>query len=407
MKAFYSTSLLFICALLIRLLVVFMVPHDIMFPDSKDYHHMALNILNGKGAVIHYNKIAFRPPGYPYFLALIYLFFGQSVYAVQIVQACIGALSSVLIYFMGKLLFHERIGILAGFIAAGDPCALFFTTLLLHETITTFFLLVVMLFLIQLQRAPTHILAFCVGVFSALLALLSSSCALFLPGACLAVFFPLKKRSIYFSGGLLCMLGIICVSGPWILRNAIQLHAFIPFTTQCGMSLYESVGPAATGGPNGAAFSPDPAWKWEQKNEVERDRLLRRESLAYIKKDVWRFMYLAGVKCMRMWNIMINYQVYRTLFYTVISVLFYVPLFICAFIGLIRCIGKQHFHRLSILLLPILYVTLIHMIFIGSIRYRVPVMPYMIILAAYGIYSIIQHTVFTAHAPASRNSAYF
>ena len=46
---------------------------------------------------------------------------------------------------------------------------------------------------------------------------------------------------------------------------------------------------------------------------------------------------------------------------------------------------RARWRALSWLLLPVAYFTLLHLVFVGSVRYRVPVMPLVEILAAWGV----------------------
>jgi len=41
------------------------------------------------------------------------------------------------------------------------------------------------------------------------------------------------------------------------------------------------------------------------------------------------------------------------------------------------------------LLLPAIYFTLLHMLFVGSVRYRLPAMPMIVVLSAVGIASLL------------------
>ena len=44
----------------------------------------------------------------------------------------------------------------------------------------------------------------------------------------------------------------------------------------------------------------------------------------------------------------------------------------------------------GVLLLPVLLTTLLHMLFVGSVRYRVPVMPMVMVLSAAGVAALIR-----------------
>ncbi|MFQ5601160.1 MAG: glycosyltransferase family 39 protein, partial [Candidatus Krumholzibacteriia bacterium] len=56
----------------------------------------------------------FRPPGYPYFLALVYRLTGGSYLAPRIVQMLLGLLSAALAFLIGQRWFGRAAGLVAG-----------------------------------------------------------------------------------------------------------------------------------------------------------------------------------------------------------------------------------------------------------------------------------------------------
>ena len=67
-----------------------------------------------------------QPPLYPYFLGLVFTLFGPDYYIARLVQAVLGSVNCVLIYFLGRRIFSSAVG----FAAAGSrrhlrPSALF------------------------------------------------------------------------------------------------------------------------------------------------------------------------------------------------------------------------------------------------------------------------------------------
>ena len=72
-----------------------------------------------------------------------------------------------------------------------------------------------------------------------------------------------------------------------------------------------------------------------------------------------------------------------------VSVAFTTVTLLLAFVGLARAFGRRDTastasrRRLHLLLwLPVIYFTLVHCVFVGSLRYRVPLMPFVEIAAA-------------------------
>ena len=163
-------------------------------------------------------------------------------------------------------------------------------------------------------------------------------------------------------------------------------------TLKVGESLYEAVGPNATGGPN----KENTVWPQEANrlfdNEYARNRLLLDRSLTYMRNDPARMVRLAGEKFLRTWSIVPNFEGARTWGYRVISIASYVPVMLLAFIGLFAAAGRRP-REVVWLLTPVVIVTLMHMVFVGSVRYRFAVMPLVIIFAGVGLWCLLSRLI--------------
>jgi hypothetical protein len=121
--------------------------------------------------------------------------------------------------------------------------------------------------------------------------------------------------------------------------------------------------------------------------EYERDEFLKAESKRVILADPVRFAGLAVRKAARMWNVILNYEVYRTPFYSAVSLASYLPVMLLAVAG--AAMARRDVRNWLALLVPAAYFTGIHMIFVGSIRYRLPVMPFIMVLSACALVRIL------------------
>src|SRR5215471_10239563 len=71
--------------------------------DAADYHQIATSLADGHGYVNSGGEpTAWRPPGYPIFLSLIYRVSGPSVTAATIVQSFVGALTVLMLMLFGS-----------------------------------------------------------------------------------------------------------------------------------------------------------------------------------------------------------------------------------------------------------------------------------------------------------------
>jgi len=86
-----------------------------------------------------YPPTAFRTPGYPIFLAILFSVFGQNPFAITLIQFLLGGATIFLIYQIGIKLFHsKRSALLAGMLFALSLESIISAFFLLTETLFTF-----------------------------------------------------------------------------------------------------------------------------------------------------------------------------------------------------------------------------------------------------------------------------
>ena len=126
-------------------------------PDQHDYLSLARSVLHGDGFVFRDPRFpdelkAFRTPGYPIFLALS----GASARAARVAQAVIDTSTILAIYCIAKRLTVSRnaqaVALIAAMIVAVNPFLVYFSGLLLTETLFTAMLAWAMLLLVSASQ---------------------------------------------------------------------------------------------------------------------------------------------------------------------------------------------------------------------------------------------------------------
>ena len=415
--------LIFAVALAVRLAFVTTRGDDLSFPDSQDYNSIARNLVAGEGFREEVGKYASRAPGYPLFLAACYSAGLQSPKAIYAIQAVADSIACVLLALLGKRLFGEMAGAISGWIAAFYPFFIYFTGMLLAETL---FILGLVAYILLLARCSDALqtkikgligIAVAAGVLAGLLVLLRSSFLLFpffllpfwlwqswksaIPGRPSAESGKNARPTRALAAWAVMIVVMAVVMLPWVLRNYRLFGHVIPTTLQVGESLYEANSPHADGGP--AMDRID--WVKERgggpMGEYENNEFFKAAALRYVREHPGRFCRLAVEKFKRFWNPVPNYGPYRTPLYLVISLCASVPVFMLALVGIVKYAAlwlrrpRRSYpsqpanwrvapHRFPLLLAPIIYQTGLHVVFVGSVRYRIPVMPFVILLAAAG-----------------------
>ena len=139
---------IFALAFVLRLVYVLQIRYTPFFQtlglDAKYYDRWAREIAEGRAP----SEAYFMTPLYPYFLATIYRLFGRDLLLVRLIQAGLGSLSAVLVFYLGTDVFDRRVGILAGLVTATYGALIFYdgsillTPLLVLLNLLSLFLLV-------------------------------------------------------------------------------------------------------------------------------------------------------------------------------------------------------------------------------------------------------------------------
>jgi hypothetical protein len=185
-------------------------------------------------------------------------------------------------------------------------------------------------------------------------------------------------------------LGFCATMLPWWVRNYHLAGRFIPTTLQVGASLYDGISPVATGASD-MRFVP--AFIAEQRQadavatvtpqglfEDRLDRRMQGAAVAWAQQHPLRVAQLAGIKFLRMWSPWPNAAELGSWKLRLILSLTYVPILTLAAYGAWRFVPRDWPYLLC--LLPAVYFTALHMIFVSSIRYRQPAMLTLMVLAA-------------------------
>jgi len=374
-----TTIILIGCGL--RLFAIFYSPNEFVFSDSTSYDKIAHNILLGKGFAETPALQAVRPPVYSLFLALIYSF-TTNLLIVKLIQVVIGCCSIYLVFILAnQLLKNPQISLMASFLFAIDPLQIAFCALVLTETLFCFLFLYSLSLLFTTRETNSQKSAIYLGITCAIASLLRSVMLPFV--AFIGLIWVWQKRQQW-KLVMLCWVTLFLTMSPWILRNAFIFKDFIPTTTKTGVNLYEALGPEATGGP--MMLKMKLPTKYRELNEIQRDKFLRSETWKWIKENPTRPISLAFVKFFRLWNLGFNDNKLQNLKYINHALVLYSAILYACFLCGTFILTRNHFFYL---VTPIVYISLIHMVFLGSIRYRVPVLACIDIIAATAIVALI------------------
>ena len=406
-------SAIFLLALIIRLAWVLHLPSDKsvlwQLPDQVEYYKIAQNLLIGKGLHFWDDRFdgdihAFRMPGYPLFVAAC----GGKIVVVRIVQALIDTSTVLAAYLLAKRWMNDRSALLSAGLVAVNPFLIYFSGLMLSETLFVAMLAWGMYLLVRsvtpmegITPSPgppgedwgegsysnersvnprqnphpdplprVHGRGGNVLGASALWALLLLALSIHIrPSAMLLpIFLPLvlcRNWKLPIIGAAMSVLVLL----PWAIRNKHLLGEWIWTTTNSGVTLYDGFNPDATGASNQNFLQQMPQLK--EMSEIGRSRYLSSLAQNYLATSLPRVVSLTFNKIARTWSpIPLSDQFGSRKLYRLVGGGYATALFGLAIIGFFR--GNLPKNVKLFLLLPAVYFTLVHAMSVGSLRYRLP-----------------------------------
>ena len=367
-------------------------PQTFDFPDAQRYVAVARNLRAGQGPIDSPQVRAGTDPLYPLMLAAgpslgfdsddALLEFGR------IVCSVFGLAGVALLAALARRLFDDATALLAATMLAIDPILLFFNATTLTDVPYCTLMIAAFLALQRLRAGGQTHWAIATGILLGLGALLRST-SLFLP------LFLIPVAAYRFPGGRMRAGRQLFVIGavyavtltPVVIRHhRLSGDWHLPTRTGGGASLLEAFGPWADGGPgmDRIVYPPLPA----DADEWQRDRICRQAAFDWIRRNPGRSIELALVKACRTWGISINAVEQRTAFRQAVAWLTVTPVYACALAGVVLL--RRRVELLFLLLAPAVYFTLIHMVFVGSIRYRLPAVPMLFVLASTAVVATLR-----------------
>jgi 4-amino-4-deoxy-L-arabinose transferase-like glycosyltransferase len=384
------------------------------FGDSESYWTLGRAIAQGRpyqygpdGAQI------FRTPGYPLLLAPIFSVAGRQppVILARAQSAVFGTLAVGGVWWLARELFDARAGLIAAAAASVYPGTVAISAAVLSEA--PFCALMLLQFALWTaawkvdSRVQATAAALLAGVVAGAATLVRPSWLLFTPLAVAIGFavggrgeradsrLPSPRSSPRGRGrhawiGAVMLAGMVVTMVPWWVRNARVCGRFVPTTLQVGASLYDGLNPQATGASN-MDLVPESVRQLRRRAasgevprdaalEVELDRQSRTAAWAFARNNPTRVARLAAVKLLRMWNVWPNEASFSAWPVRLAVLLSYVPVLILGTIGAAGTIRRGWPY--VICWLPAVYFSVLHAIFVSSIRYRQPAMLGLIVLAA-------------------------
>ncbi len=352
------------------------------------------------------SQVFFRAPLYPYFLAVLYKIFGAHLFLVRLIQHLIGSFSIVLIFLLAKKIFDRKVAVLASLIAASYWIFIYYEAELLLDFWLVLWSLLLIWFLLKAYENLKSGTWFFSGIILGLFAITRPNILLFLPFLLLWLIIVLRKqlpflKILLFYGWVIS--GTALVILPVTLRNFLVAQDPVFIASQGGINFYIGNNPKSDGM---SAIMPELGDDWEYSDcqflaEKSLNRKLKPSEVSdfYYKKG-WDFIFkqpaqslpLLVKKLYVFWNkfeISNNQNIYFFKQYSVLSQILFIGFWIIgplAILGIFFSIKRGP--QISLILLFIFSYMLSVIMFFVTSRYRLPVLPFLIIFASFSVTEI-------------------
>lgn len=373
-------------ALLLRVAVVWSL--DIApFSDFAGYESLAKGLLARHELGDAEGGLAFLSPGYPIFvLAPVFFVFNGSLLAAQMANAMLGVLVVWMTYRLAANAGAGRTGrLLSAAIMAVYLPSMIYAEYLAKENLMTPLILAVFMFAAQLVRGSRAWQAATCGLLLGVLAITGSAGLSVLPVLLLAgLYSPLPVRTRLLHGAIL-VATFAMVLAPWLARNQRLLGAPV-ITSNGGFNLYIGNNPAATGWFVSVSDTPmGKAWpELRKRGELVASNVLHDEAMRWISAHPAEFVGLTLRKAAYFWMPPVHEgkgqpmrgealvrQAWLTEYLLVVGL---------AVLGL--SLPALRNRKTALLWVGIASYCALHMFFYVIFRYREPLIPLMVVLAA-------------------------
>ncbi len=374
-----------------------------------------------------------RPPGYPFFLALIYLLCGLNYMAPRIVQMGLGLVNCVLAYLLGKKIFGRGTGLISAAFMSMYWAFIYFE----GELVAPVLLVTLALLLIHVLRLwydrPTPWRAIAGGITLGVLALVRPNILLFAPVVLAWAWWVAYRKNDGRRIGMTCLafcVGAVMVIAPATIRNYLVAHDFVMITSpNAGMNLYIGNNEEANG-----IYSGVPALEritgQERWNNFDYPKIVRgvgalqgkrmkfsevstyfaRKALHYMLNHPARILKLMAIKTALFWGPMevsnnkeihyerLNSPTLRHIPGFPIAISFALVGVMQLFFyrrrqgqnGAVPLVTNREYEMAVLILLFIVTYFVSFLPFFVAERFRIPIIPFLFLFGAYGLYLIGQ-----------------
>jgi 4-amino-4-deoxy-L-arabinose transferase-like glycosyltransferase len=315
------------------------------------------------------------------------------------VQAVLGAASIVLVAYVTRRIAGRTAALVAAAAFALYPNLVFHTGVLLGETLYNALFLAFLAVVVSRPWGASFgwRRVFAAGLLLGLAVMVRPISLAVIPVVVLCWVWARKDWSYLWRWGLVLVAGVAVCILPWTVRNAVRMDAFVPISTNTGDNLCIGHGDGATGAFRPLEYCDVPYPFMEGKeSEIAGDKAKQRLAREGFVRNIEREPYLLWVRVYYTWfrdgdhDALFSVQEFRENRWMAretesrliwIADRYYWVVGIAGVVGLIALVRRREPEGLLIVGAALM-TALVPLAFFGDARFKVPVIPLLIIAAA-------------------------
>jgi 4-amino-4-deoxy-L-arabinose transferase-like glycosyltransferase len=410
-KAATSVLLIVVVALSARVAFAWYEEHQIparvlsVVPFQTETGHIAYSIASGKGFSSPFQRdsgpTAWLTPVYPYLLADIFKLFGiytlHSFFAALSLNILFSAGACVPIFYAGKRIAGLGVASAAAWLWAIFPNAVIIPFEWIWDTSLSALLVATLLWATLELAESRRVRDWCFyGLLWGFALLTNPAIALLFP--VLLAWAAYRIRDRYHAASwlmrpvLAAALALLCCL-PWTIRNYVQFHKLIPLRSNFAFELYignnENYEDEHRSRP-GAVTQDREILRYLHMGETAFMEEEKRKAVAFIAEHPRIELWLISQRFVDFWT---GTSTPLAVFRRADSLWLRIILLcndlapLCAFLGVIMLLATKNSYALPVVAIPIVF-PLLYYVTHTSLRYRHPIDPVVLLLAAIGVHGV-------------------
>lgn len=321
-------------------------------------------------------------PLYPAILALATKIFGESYTALYLVNALFSTLTCIYIYLSTKEVFGKRTAYIGLFMSVIYIDMIWYCSVIMAENLGILLLTILLYRIIKNRNFALN------GIVFGLTCMAKGMFIIGLPGILLWIYYKYRADGWLKKAGLLAIFTFLVLL-PWNLRNSITYRTFVPIEPTFGCTVFDGHNPYSTGGVDYLFLGSEYGkfYTAPSLSGTEKDRICLNKSIEFALHNPLREMQLFVLKSSKQMALTTSFVFYRATyparkFMFTAAFLENMVLFPLCILGMVFSFRDRNAFGFSMIIICFtgIFITL----FSAEVRKRMPFVPFMLILAAYG-----------------------